>query len=194
MTEAMLKETLRYLGYGRHMVDESTKAMIVEVVTELTAIVKPKSVYRTFEVNEREGIVLEIADTQIVSKSLKKYMKNCKKVILFAATLGIGPDRYLSRTSKVTMAKTVVIQAAAAALLEEYCDLEQRKIDEVLKKTGFCTMHRFSPGYGDCKIENQEMFTRILQTSKKIGLSTTQSYMLTPTKSITAYIGITDSI
>lgn len=49
---------------------------------------------------------------------------------------------------------------------------------------------RFSPGYGDFSILHQREFLGLLEAGKRIGLSMTESSMLTPTKSVTAVIGL----
>ena len=49
---------------------------------------------------------------------------------------------------------------------------------------------RFSPGYGDFDICYQEPIVRMLNCAKTIGLTLTDSFMMTPTKSVTAVIGI----
>ena len=84
----------------------------------------------------------------------------------------------------------VVLQACAAAELEEYCDEQQKKISTELEKSGLYLRPRFSPGYGDFPIEFQEPIMRMLDCAKKIGLTMTDSYMMSPTKSVTAIIGI----
>ena len=48
---------------------------------------------------------------------------------------------------------------------------------------------RFSPGYGDFDIRYQKSIMRMLDCAKNIGLTMTDSYMMTPTKSVTAVIG-----
>ena len=88
------------------------------------------------------------------------------------------------------MARAVVLQACAAAELEEYCDEQQKKISTELEKSGLYLRPRFSPGYGDFPIEFQEPIMRMLDCAKKIGLTMTDSYMMSPTKSVTAIIGI----
>ena len=45
----------------------------------------------------------------------------------------------------------------------------------------------------DFDINNQEKFVNILESSKKIGLSLTNSLMLVRTKSVTAVMGITEN-
>ena len=49
---------------------------------------------------------------------------------------------------------------------------------------------RFSPGYGDFSILHQKELLQMLEAPKKIGLTLTEGYMLTPTKSVTALLGM----
>ena len=80
----------------------------------------------------------------------------------------------------------------AAEYLEKYIDeIEKEILSKIDKKVYF--KPRFSPGYSDLDIVHQKDVINILNATKKIGLSTTSSYMLTPAKSVTAIIGITDT-
>lgn len=124
------------------------------------------------------------------SKSLGKNLLGCDKIILFGATLGVGVDQLLFRSSKTNMAKTVVLQACAAALLEEYCDECQDEIAEKMKQEGRFLRPRFSPGYGDFSIECQRNVIQMLDAAKTIGLTITDSLMMVPSKSVTAVIGV----
>lgn len=75
-------------------------------------------------------------------------------------------------------------------MLEEYCDECQKKIAEELEEEHLYLRPRFSPGYGDFDICYQEPIVRMLNCAKTIGLTLTDSFMMTPTKSVTAVIGI----
>ena len=81
----------------------------------------------------------------------------------------------------------------AAAMLEEYCDKAQNEIAESLRKEQLYLRPRFSPGYGDYSILHQDDILRMLDAAKTIGLTMTESYMLTPTKSVTAVIGVSST-
>ena len=52
---------------------------------------------------------------------------------------------------------------------------------------------RFSPGYGDYPLSLQSELLRILDAPRKIGLCTNENSILTPTKSVTAVIGVSDN-
>ena len=79
-------------------------------------------------------------------------------------------------------------EEAIRALLDKVLPRE-----EELKAQNKWLRPRFSPGYGDFDIHHQDDILRMLDTAKKIGLTMTDSYMLTPTKSVTAIIGISDT-
>lgn len=63
-------------------------------------------------------------------------MKGCQEAVMLGATLGTGVDILMRRASLTDMAKAVVLQACAAAMLEEYLDERQDQIAEELLKEG----------------------------------------------------------
>lgn len=183
------KEAVRYLGYGRHAIDEPTLELIQDTFRELDQVADARFVYRIFEIIEENENQLTIGGLRIQSRNLYKNLKNCKQGIVFCATLGTGVDLLLKRYSVSDMSKTVVLQACAAAFLEEYCDRMQKQIEDGLEN-GLYLRPRFSPGYGDFSILHQKELLQMTDASKKIGLALTEGYMLIPTKSITAVMGI----
>lgn len=183
------KEAVRYLGYGKNAADEKTLALIAGAFAELEHTVSPKSVWRIFDLEQTEDGRNIIGNMEIKSTSLTRNLKNCAKAVLFGATLGTAIDRLIARVSLADMAKAVVFQSCAAVLLEEYCDQKQIAIGQELEKEGLYLRPRFSPGYGDFDISYQRPLMRMLDCAKTIGLTMTESFMMTPMKSVTALIG-----
>ena len=157
---------------------------------ELERAAEPKSICRIFELQECGDETIQIGNMKIRSKSLSRNLKNCERAVLFGATLGTAADRLITRAGLTDMARSVALQACAAALLEEYCDQRQEEIGRELEREGGYLRPRFSPGYGDFDIRYQEPIMRMLDCSKQIGLSMTDGCMMTPTKSVTAVIGV----
>ena len=75
-------------------------------------------------------------------------------------------------------------------LLEEYLDECQEELRLEQEAQGLYLRPRFSPGYGDFSVLHQGEILRMLDAPKRIGLSVTDGNMLTPTKSVTAVIGV----
>lgn len=184
------REAVRYLGYGNHAIDERTLELIQDSFKELEQIANRKFIYRIFEISEDNTNELTIGILKIKSEKLSRNLHGCHAAVVFGATLGTSVDLLMKRYTVTDMAKTAVLQACAASLLEEYCDNIQRQIAAGLHE-GEYLRPRFSPGYGDFSILHQRELLNMLDASKKIGLAMTDGYMLTPTKSVTAVIGIT---
>lgn len=183
------REAIRYLGYGKNTADDRTRMMIRDAFSELEKVSGPKYICRIFSVDRQEDGKISIENMKIDSVSLSRNLKGCTKAVLFGATLGAGVDRMIRRTSLTDMSSAVIQQACAAAFLEEYCDSVQTKVGSELEKEGLYLRPRFSPGYGDFDIRFQEPIMRMLDCAKTIGLTMTDSYMMSPTKSVTAVIG-----
>lgn len=188
--EKRTEEAVRYLGFGKNAADERTLTLIGEAFTDLEREADPRYVCRIFDIDHSADQKIILGKLEIGSKSLSRNLKGCGSIVLFGATLGPGVDRLITRTSIMDMAKAVVVQACAAAMLEEYCDRCQNEIGGELEKEGLYLRPRFSPGYGDFDIHYQEPLMRMLDCAKKIGLTMTDSFMMSPTKSVTAVIGI----
>lgn len=187
--EKRVSEAIRYLGFGRNAADERTCRLIQEAFDVLDREANPRSIYRIFDLEHRKDGTIAAGGLVIRSRSLERNLRGCDRLVLFGATLGTGVDRLITRTSVKDMAKAVIVQACAAALLEEYCDRCQEEIAEKMEKEGRYLRPRFSPGYGDFDIRHQETLMRMLDCAKNIGLTMTESWMMSPTKSVTAVIG-----
>lgn len=186
------KEAIRYLGYGKHAVDDKTFALVQDSFRELDQRADRRIIYRIFELYSKEDC-LDIGKLHIKSQNLSKNMKGCQEAVVLGATLGVGVDQLMRRYSLTDMAKVVVLQACAAAMLEEYLDECQEKIGQELLGEHKYLRPRFSPGYGDFSIGHQAMILKMLDAAKTIGLTMTEGCMLTPVKSVTAVIGISNT-
>lgn len=184
------KEAVRYLGYGKHAVDDHTLALVESSFEELEEAAGRRIIYRIFDLDIQENGCIQIGQMNIDSRNLKKNMNGCEKAIVLGATLGARVDMLMRRHSLTDMARVVTLQACATTLLEEYLDEWQRKMDEEMEEEGLYLRPRFSPGYGDFSIGHQEEILRMLDAAKTIGLTMTAGGMLTPVKSVTAVIGL----
>ena len=188
--DRLKQEAVRYLGYGRNAVDKQVSALIDSSFLELESVANPKFIYRIFDLDHVDADEIHFGQIDVKSKSLGRNLKGCKQIVLFGATLGIAVDQLMTRKTIRDMAQAVVMQACAAALLEEYCDECQEKIAEEVGREGGFLRPRFSPGYGDFSIDFQKQLMQLLDCAKTIGLTMTESYMMTPVKSVTAVIGV----
>ena len=130
--------------------------------------------------------VFYIADIPVASASLKKHLEGCQECLVLAATAGLTYDRLIHKNARLSPAKALWYQAIGASAIE--CILDAF-CGEMEQKTGPMTS-RFSPGYGDLPLTMQKDIFALLKPEKAIGLTLNDSLLMTPTKSVTAIIGI----
>lgn len=184
------KEVYRYMGLRGQAPDEMLQQMTEECIAQLEQVAEPKYVYGFFSLKQLSETELDLGFMQVSSRNLSKNLRDCDRVAVMAATLGAGVDRLLHRYEVTAITRCVVLQAAAAAMIEAVCDGCQEEIAGIAGAEGYFLRPRFSPGYGDFDIANQKSVIDVLQASKRIGLTLTDSSMMVPTKSVTAVIGL----
>ena len=111
-------------------------------------------------------------------------------MILFAATVGLGFDRLLARESRLSPARAVLLQALGAERIEALCDLFSAEMAKEKENEGLFCRSRFSPGYGDLPLAFQAPLFSLLDCERAIGLTLTGSGLMSPTKSVSALIGV----
>lgn len=126
------------------------------------------------------------------SKNLSDNLKNCTQAVIFAATVGIEIDRLIRKSEQTNMAEAVWLGAVGAERIEALCDAFCKEIENEELKKGKTTKPRFSAGYGDLDLSFQKEIFRVLDCHKLIGLTLTESLIMSPSKSVTAIIGISD--
>lgn len=179
-------EILRYAGVKADSseFDELIENCIDEIRDKLTY----KVCYAHFPVCI-SGNDIDLGFTCTKSEKLRKNLDGCKSFILFAATIGIEIDRMIAKYGKISPSKALIFQAIGAERIESLCDNFNKFI---IQEYGY-TKPRFSPGYGDLPLEIQKDFFRVLEPSRRIGLTLNESMLMTPSKSVTAIIGISDT-
>ena len=187
------KEICRYLGYRGHEADEATKQLVEVCVRELLRVAEPKYVRREYPVKVLKEGTLDLGCFQTNSKNLMKNLGGCGQVLLMAVTLGLEVDRLLMRYGKLNVTKAVVLQAAAAAMIESCCNRLCLEWKTEYEARGRYLRPRYSPGYGDFSLDFQKRILEELYAGRQIGITLTDGCLMVPTKSVTAVIGISET-
>ena len=184
--------------------DEKINSLLDECLAELL----PELVYK---VCWREFAIAEAADTAVAggsatdgskvgsldlgfmvteSQGLARNLCGCNKLVLFAATIGLAPDRLIAKYGRLSPVKALCMQAIGAERIESLCDMFCAELAEAYATEGLSLRPRFSPGYGDLPLEAQELVFKALDCHRKIGLSLNDSLLMSPSKSVTAIVGL----
>ena len=181
-------EILRYAGV-RGDAPEDLRAMLEDCLSEALPCCSYRACYREFPITRRKNL-LDLGFAVTDSEHLSRNLADCTSVVLFAATLGIGIDRLISRYGRISPTRSLLLQAIGNERAEALCDALDREIGERMKARGCFTRPRFSPGYGDLPLSLQTDVFSALDCQKRIGLTLNKSLLMSPSKSVTAIIGI----
>ena len=189
--EADFLEAARYLGYAKvQPPEEEVLSLIKECSNQMLEVLTPRAVYEIFEL-KNDGTEISFADVKIKSKNLCVNLKDCSRVAIFASTIGPKPDALIRKYQMMDTVKAAVFQAVGAMYIEKFVEYVNGLIKEEAKKLGKDTKPRYSPGYGDVGLEVQKDFFRLLPCTK-IGLTLMDTLIMSPEKSVTAFVGIKD--
>lgn len=161
--------------------------------------------------------MLDAGQLTVRGASLAKHLDGCDRTVVMAVTLGHEVDRLISETQSSRIALGVVIDSGASVMAERAANMAEEQIrtelaeaqsrakraadsaadaadaDYAGNQTAPLYMtSRFSPGYGDSPLEMQEQVLDILDAENQLGITLSKGYMMSPSKSITAIIGLAD--
>lgn len=187
------EEALRYLGYKNKNIDEETNKLLDESIGELKEIAELKYVFRIFDIKKDNTNINFENLINIKSNDLKNLFNHCDKSAVMAATLGFEVEKRINYYSLSNLSKGVVFDACAASFIESLCNAVEAEIKDLAAKEGLNITFRYSPGYGDVPISHQGTILAALNAQKLIGLSVSDSSILIPRKSVTAFIGFSKS-
>lgn len=178
------REIFRYAGCKEP--DEGMLSFLEEVKKTLKNSFVYKVCYTRLPV-QNEGGMVALNGKPIPSNDLKKALKGAKEMLIFSATVGVEIDRLILKAERISPLTAVFYQAVGAERIETLCNAF---CQDVAKEEGVVLFSRFSAGYGDLPLETQKLVFALLSPEKHIGLTLSDACLMSPTKSVTAFVGI----
>ncbi|MBQ8683062.1 MAG: hypothetical protein IJ518_00925 [Clostridia bacterium] len=179
------REALRYAGCGT--AEEETRQAILACYTAIQDELIYKVCYRELPV-KITGQVCDFDTFSVTSQNLADTLAGCNAILLMAATVGVGLDRYIARFGRISPSRALLFQAIGTERIEALCDAFCQQYSQQ-NQVGL--RPRFSPGYGDLPLETQRQIFALLDCPRQLGLCLNDSLLMSPSKSVTAIVGIT---
>lgn len=169
---------------------KDTSEQISELLDECIFEARLAFCYRVSYVVLPVSVIEDEVDLSFIKTSsamLKKALEGCDSCILFAATVGNGIDRLIRKYSRMSPSRALMFQALGTERVETLCNTFVKEIKKELKVK---TKRRVSPGYGDLPLDIQKNIFDLLCCARTIGLTLNDSLLMSPSKSVTAFMGI----
>lgn len=184
-------EAFRYMGYKGGEIKESILKITEECEKSILGAIKPRVVYKIFDIAFTENGV-EIIGTPLIFKGsdIREHLSECSRCVLMCVTLSAEVDKLIRSYEAEGMEKALIADALASSAVEQVCNKAESLIHSAVGDYSFTW--RFSPGYGDFPLDIQKEFISVTEADRKIGLTVTESLILIPRKSVTAVMGISE--
>ncbi len=181
-------ETRRYAGLKN--ADNFDENKIAAACEEALFLLEIRSVWQIYGYDCGRQVVESEPNFFIEGASIVNHLAGCEKVACVAVTIGENIEREVTRRfEQGDYTASILLDAAATTAVEQAADSLEKIIAREVAKDGLKMRWRFSPGYGDWKLENQRDFFKITGGAE-IGMRLSEAMMLIPRKSITAIIGL----
>ena len=150
-----------------------------------------RAVWRRYPL-ARDGEWLDLGFARTDSRDLRQHLEGCGEILLFACTAGAETDRRIARAKLQSAAKGLLMHAIGAQQVEGGCDRLCERLAEQFPDRQLTD--RYSPGYGDLPLEMQRDVMKALDCGRTVGITLSESLLMTPDKSVTAIIGMKEKI
>ena len=193
-----LEEALRYSGFPMDKAKavaggETEDPDAMQSIEKVKKLSKGQFIYKVGYMTspitfDEDGFV--VLPFKQHSEALKINLSGCKKAVFFAATIGSGIDRLIRRYERTELDTALFLQGFGAERAESLANAFNADVKEAAKKLGFMAHPRFSPGFGDLPLSVQVEFLGMLDATRRMGITLGESYLMAPSKSVTAIIGL----
>ncbi len=178
-------EVLRYAGIRQG--GEEFAPLIDRCADEVADRLAHEVVFGEFPLYIGDDCI-DLGFARVRSHDLAKNLSGCSSVVVFGATVGLVLDRMIAKYGVISPTKALFFQSLGAERIEALCDAFCTRLRE--ERSDRCLRPRFSPGYGDCPLAIQRTLIEVLDGPKTVGLTCNESLLLSPTKSVTAFVGV----
>jgi len=185
------KNTVAHLLDGMRCRSSSRHINLPDVFEEL---ITPRLYYRIIKIDHiNNGTVHLRGGLNLSSPILAKVMKNCEYAICFIATIGSDVEGEITRLSEENhLSYAYVLDTMGSTVIESMVDKFHKSMEKRYGAKGGKVTLRFSPGYCDWHVTEQEKLFRALD-SNHLDVKLTDSCLMQPRKSISGIFGVLPS-
>lgn len=185
------EEILRYLRIRGEKAPEELRERVERRAGALAESLTPRWVWRAFPLRrEAAGFSLDGLLT-LPGTLAERMLGGCDTAILLCCTLGLDFERQLRALERRDMGEAVILDACGSAWVESGCGMAEAEL-----AGRYAPRHltdRFSPGYGDLPLSLQPEVLALLDAERRLGVHVSESCLMTPSKTVTAVLGVSDA-
>lgn len=183
------------IGYGTETPDEDILKIIEESIERATSLGVARFMYLTTE-GCLTNKTLQIADqTFCIGPVIANQLAGSEEYALFVATTGQAFEKWLE---EVKLSDDIVLQfitnSIGSCFAEKAADHMEQYLEQEILPKGLKHTNRFSPGYCNWSVSEQQKLFSLFPTPTPCGVRLTPSSLMVPVKSVSGIIGIGEQV
>ncbi len=185
-------EVCARIGYSPDVEPSARVASIVdEYISTAKQLIEPSYAYNILDIKSIEPPRISVnSSIAFQSRVISNVLTPCTSVAVFALTIGGGLEEMAARLGeKELILEAFVLDIIGSSMTEKAADFVQGIIGEMANIRGMAISKRYSPGYCDWDIKQQELVFQALEGNNP-GIKLSEDYLMTPEKSVSGIIGI----
>jgi len=183
----------RVLGYKNSDIPEIVKLTIDEALSIYHSLIAPQGGFVIYPLGKDSLKKTSISLGSVEFNTgpiISSYLQNSSHAALFICTIGKDLET-LSRKllNESDYLKGYILDTIASEAVEIVCDLLEARLSEVVKKIDYHITNRYSPGYCNWHVSEQQRLFSLLPDNP-CGIVLTESSLMLPVKSVSGIIGL----
>lgn len=191
-------DVITSLGYSNvDLPDKQIIEIIDSVLSQFAQYCEIQAGYRILDVYksaERNDGLLIGGSFFNMQKIVVSQLRKSETAALFACSIGPGMENWAKELQSAGEALlSFIVNTIASLVVENAVDFMHEYIGGQMKKRGLKITNRYSPGYCNWPVSDQQLLFSLLP-AEFCGISLTASSLMIPFKSISGIIGIGSSV
>jgi len=191
------EQVLKGLGMKLSDADPYLLNLIGEFISQCMELVTPRAGYLLVEQVkfDVERIKTIVSGTELnTGKIVTTFLKKSNAVVLFSCTCGEGVEKLSKKFMSERLGlEGFIVDLIGSELAESLAEILHNHIEEKLATIGIGVTNRFSPGYCNWPVSDQQKLFSLLKENNS-GIQLTPSSLMLPIKSVSGIIGIGVSV
>lgn len=184
---------LKSLGVPVDQADDYLMDKIQELIGQSVGISSPFACWSIFTdprfLNENGTMILD-GKVFLLNKMVTLALIKSTRVALFVGTCGDEVELLSKRLMKDGHSlEGLIVDLIGSEIAEDVADFVHKKLEEDMAKDGHKVTNRYSPGYCNWPVSDQQQLFHLLQDNT-CGVQLTGSSLMLPIKSVSGIIGI----
>ena len=185
------KEVYLEMGYGDVPPDERTVSGVEDMLAKAKLEVVPRYCYTVVK-GYLKGGELQIGNHSFrLGRIISRQLAGADAFAVFLATAGLEYEQWRKGADLLDAYWADVI---GSVVVERCADRMEEALQASIDKLGWRRTNRFSPGYCEWHVAEQQWLLPMLGTPNPCGVKLTEGKLMWPVKSVSGIIGLGDNV